>query len=161
MGFNKYLEDVLPQEAKALYEGEQVRTIKFKNFNEFMDFVMGGDAGISLELSGKKDGKKVFMKLNGKNLSEVIQKYDDYFDAPMEEEQKAFVVQSIMKEAMKQIKEQNFNITGPVTVNADINEPEGSEENKEVPQQPESGEEEQPVQAMQKEKRDTAEQQEF
>lgn len=165
MGFGKYLEDVMPTEMKAFCEGAQVRTVKFKNIEEFMNMVMSGDSGISLELSGKKDGKKVFLKISGKNLQDVIEKYDDYFDEPMDMEQKDFMIKAIMKSAIDQLKESSFKMEGPVNVDADINEPLGGEENPEIPEEPETpGEpesEEQPVQKMQKEKRDTAEQQEF
>lgn len=165
MGFGNYLEEVMPTELKEFCEGNQVRTVKFKNIGEFMNMVMSGDAGASLELSGKKDGKKVFLKISGKNLNEIIEKYDDYFDEPMDNEQKDFMIKAVMKSFVEQIKESGFKMEGPVNVNADINEPLGGEENNEIPEEPETpGEpesEEQPVQKMQKEKRDTAEQQEF
>jgi len=165
MGFGKYLEDVMPSELKSFCEGNQVRTVKFKNIEDFMNMVMSGDAGISLELSGKKDGKKVFLKLSGKNLQEVIEKYNDYFDEPMDNEQRDFMIKAIMKAAMDQVKESGFKMEGPVNVDADINEPLGGEENPEVPEEtettgePESEEsdEEQPIEKVKKEKRDTPE----
>ncbi len=165
MGFGKYLEDVMPSELKSFCEGNQVRTVKFKNIEDFMNMVMSGDAGISLELSGKKDGKKVFLKLSGKNLQEVIEKYNDYFDEPMDNEQRDFMIKSIMKAAMDQVKESGFKMQGPVNVDADMNKSFGGEENSEVPEETETSaepeSEEQPIQKMAKEKRDTAEQQEF
>lgn len=162
MKFTTYLEEMLPREAKALYEGSQAREIKFKNFDEFMNTVMSGDLGISLELSGKKDGKKVFLRLNGKNLNEVIEKYDDYFDDAMDMEQREFLVKSIMQAATKQVKENDYNMSGPVEVDANINEPEEPIVDDELNDANSPDEFEEPeIEEEVGKKRDTAETQEF
>ena len=104
----------------------EAENIKFDNFSDLAKFVlMGNEKGpdlIKLELSGLKDGKKEWVKFVGKNMVQILEKYNDTFDKPMTKNMTGYLLDNVMNGMMKALKEQSGKVISSIKVGDETKE---------------------------------------
>jgi len=99
------------------------KRITFNNFGELVkEILFGGALGpnaIKLDLSGIKEGQKEFKTFVGSNMTDIVAKYGEYFDMPMDQEQVSFICDQVIASLASELR--NKGEIRNAIVNANIN----------------------------------------